>query len=146
MRYVKEIATAAVAVMLVLAAGAPAQAAVPAAAVDNSHYRGLWFNDNHESTRRCIVWRESRGEYGAVSRTGKYRGAYQFSPELTVGVTWMMQPEVRKERGKDGLLLMRKLRSTPMNRWEPYWQDRAFWTVWRHGKGKQHWNSTRHRC
>jgi hypothetical protein len=151
-QYGKKISAAVLATALIMIGGiwsAPAAASkpqTPRAAVDNSTYRGLWFNEKDEHIRRCIIRRESNGLYDAVSRTGKYRGAYQMSPELGVGVTWMMQPEVREELGTEGLELMRKLRVTPVNKWDPYWQDRAFWTVWRYGKGKHHWDSTRNRC
>ena len=26
--------------------------------------------------------------------------------------------------------------------WNRYWQDRAFWTIWRKGKGSFHWRHT----
>ena len=47
-----------------------------------SLYQGRWYTERHNETRVCIRHRESRHEYAAVSSTGKYRGAYQFSPEL----------------------------------------------------------------
>jgi hypothetical protein len=58
----------------------------------------------------------------------------------------MMQPEVRKEMGDAGLDLIQKLRKKPMNKWNRYWQDRAFWTVWKKGEGRSHWRSGKGRC
>ena len=57
-----------------------------------------------------------------------------------------MQREVKKEMGSAAVDLVQKLRKTPMNQWNRYWQDRAFWTVWRNGNGKHHWNAGRGRC
>jgi hypothetical protein len=109
-----------------------------------SLYQGKWHMPKREKLRRCISKAESRHNYRA-GRGGFYRGAYQFSPALSRGVTWMMQPEVRKEMGKDGLRLIQKLRDKPMNKWNRYWQDRAFWTIWAKGTGKKHW-PTRRMC
>ena len=47
--------------------------------------------------------------------------------------------------GKDGVRLIKKLRKKPMNKWNRYWQDRAFWTIWAKGTGKKHW-PTRKMC
>ena len=109
-----------------------------------SLYQGKWHMPKREKLRKCISKAESRHNYRA-GRGGFYRGAYQFSPALSRGVTWMMQPEVRKEMGKDGLRLIQKLRKKPMNKWNRYWQDRAFWTIWAKGTGKKHW-PTRRMC
>ena len=104
-----------------------------------SLYQGKWYMPNKEAVRKCIIDRESNFHYKAVSRGGIYRGAYQMNRALAVGVSWMMQREVRKEMGADGLKLVRALRSTKTHLWNRYWQDRAFWTVWRKGKGSRHW-------
>ena len=109
-----------------------------------SLYQGKWHMPKREKLRKCISKAESRHHYRA-GRGGFYRGAYQFSPALARGVTWMMQPEVRKEMGKDGVRLIKKLRKKPMNKWNRYWQDRAFWTIWAKGTGKKHW-PTRKLC
>ena len=109
-----------------------------------SLYQGKWHMPKREKLRKCISKAESRHNYRA-GRGSFYRGAYQFSPTLSRGVTWMMQLEVKKEMGKDGVLLVKKLRDKPMNKWNRYWQDRAFWTIWAKGKGKHHW-PTRKNC
>ena len=106
-----------------------------------SLYQGRWYVKKHNAARVCIRNRESRHDYRAVSSTGKYRGAYQFSPELTVGAGWMIQRELR-ETGtpkREAFRIGRLLREHPMNQWAPYWQDVAFWIVWRKGKGRSHW-------
>jgi hypothetical protein len=97
-----------------------------------------------EKLRKCISKSESHHHYKA-GRGGYYRGAYQFSTSLARGVTWMMQSEVKKEMGEAGVSLVKKLRKKPMNKWNRYWQDRAFWTIWAKGKGKHHW-PTRKGC
>jgi hypothetical protein len=111
-----------------------------------SLYRGKWYMPKKERVRRCIIDRESNFDYEAVSRGGTYRGAYQFNRALAIGASWMMQREVRKEMGAEGLKLVRALRKTKTHKWNRYWQDRAFWTVWRKGDGRSHWGSGGARC
>jgi hypothetical protein len=110
-----------------------------------SLYQGKWFMPNREDLRKCISKVESHHQYKAGS--GRYyRGAYQFSKSLAQGVTWMMQAEVKDEMGDSGVDLIKELRKTPMNEWNRYWQDRAFWTIWDEGKGKNHWSAAKARC
>jgi hypothetical protein len=77
-----------------------------------------------------------------------YYGTYQFSSAFQNGVPYMMAKESKAT--KDGL---RKealsLRSKAINKWNRYWQDRAFFTVLNfNGKwtGKHHWNGGRWHC
>lgn len=118
--------------------------------IEKSLYRGRYFKPSVERERRCIMQRESGGRYWAVSPTGKYRGAYQVSPDLARGVTWMMLPEHKKIMGpRAAREAMAKLRKKPMNTWPRYWQDAAFHTVmnWEHtGSGGSHWAGTRVGC
>ncbi|MDD2858348.1 MAG: hypothetical protein PHU75_06670 [Candidatus Nanopelagicales bacterium] len=107
--------------------------------VMESLYRGKWFNAKDEDTRRCIARKETGGNYESVSAGGLYRGAYQMSKALAVGAAWMMLDEVRKELGAEAAATVADLRSTPVQRWNRYWQDRAFWTIWRNGAGSSHW-------
>jgi hypothetical protein len=108
-----------------------------------SMHRGARYAPKHERLRKCIRQRESNNFYNAVSRTGTYRGAYQFSPALTVGAAWMIQKQLRATHGKQvAVEIGRALRSAPMNQWAIYWQDRAFWTIWNNGKGRKHWAAT----
>ena len=109
-----------------------------------SLYQGKWFMPGREGVRRCIVLRESHANYRATN--GTYHGAYQMSSALAVGATWMMQKEVKKEMGDEGVRMLRALRGMTPNNWNRYWQDRAFWTIWRNGAGSQHWSGGAHSC
>lgn len=109
-----------------------------------SLYQGRHYVERHNHKRVCVRQRESKHDYRAVSRTGRYRGAYQFSPELAVGAAWMIQRELI-HTGEDRSMARRigyQLRSHPMNQWAPYWQDFAFWIVWDSGEGRSHWDAT----
>jgi hypothetical protein len=103
-----------------------------------SLYTGKWFKPGKEDVRRCIMDRESNFNYRA--NNGTYFGAYQMSAPLAVGATWMMQREIRKEFGQEGMDIVQALRKLTPDKWNRYWQDRAFWTIWRDGEGKQHWH------
>lgn len=111
-----------------------------------SLYRGKWYMPNREDRRKCIAKREAHHNYKAVSAGGIYRGAYQFSGPLARGASWMMQAEVKKEMGEAGVDLVQQLRKTPMNQWNRYWQDRAFWTIWANGRGAKHWHGGSKNC
>jgi hypothetical protein len=82
----------------------------------------------------CVAQRESEGKPSVVSHTGKYRGKYQFSPELA--------PEPRKYAAR--------LRVTPMNRWHEHVQDAAFIHTLNHNgvkwSGMRHWSGGRWSC
>ena len=109
-----------------------------------SLYQGKWFMASAEGIRRCIILRESHANYQATN--GTYHGAYQMSRELGVGATWMMQKEVRREMGEEGVRILEALRELTPNKWNRYWQDRAFWTIWRNGAGSKHWAGGAHNC
>jgi murein DD-endopeptidase MepM/ murein hydrolase activator NlpD len=97
-----------------------------------SAYIGKYYNSRFERTRRCIVRRESGGNYRISSPGGRYRGAYQFNAGLA-------RATARKMGRKD-------LAGKPISSWSRFEQDKAFWVVWNHGRGAGHWRSTRHRC
>jgi len=103
-----------------------------------SLYQGKWYRAGREDTRRCIMDRESNFNYRAVG-AGMYFGAYQMSAALARGATFMMQAEVAREMGDEGVALVKALRQSSPNSWNRYWQDRAFWTIWRGGEGAGHW-------
>ncbi len=109
-----------------------------------SLYTGKWYQPKAESVRRCIMSRESHFNYRASN--GTYHGAYQMSSALARGATWMMQKEVRKEMGDEGVAIVKALRKVAPNNWNRYWQDRAFWTIWRDGSGAGHWRGGAHSC
>lgn len=109
----------------------------------SSLHRGSVYAPRHEKIRRCIRARESDNEYRSVSKTGRYRGAYQFSPALKNGAAWMIQKQLRASHGKKiAVEIGQLLREHPMNQWSIYWQDRAFWTIWNMGEGRKHWKAT----
>lgn len=111
-----------------------------------SLYQGKWYMPKKEAVRRCIIDRESNFHYKAVSRGGIYRGAYQMNRALARGVSWMMQKEMRKEMGAEGVKLAKALRSTKTHLWNRYMQDRAFWRVWALGEGSRHWGAGARMC
>lgn len=115
-----------------------------------SLYRGKYYRSSVEKRRKCIVIRESSARYNAVNPTRKYRGAYQVSPELARGVTWMMLKEHKTLLGEErAKRILERLRKSPMNTWPRYWQDAAFSTIhnWeRTGAGAAHWAGGRWRC
>ena len=110
--------------------------------VQDSLYKGKWYRPEDEDTRRCIVKRETGGNYTSVSAGGLYRGAYQMSRSLAVGATWMMHTDVSKDLGDDSAALVPALRDAPTQTWNRYWQDRAFWTIWHDGDGAGHWRGS----
>jgi hypothetical protein len=97
-----------------------------------SAYIGKYYNSRYERTRRCIVRRESGGNYRIASPGGRYRGAYQFNAGLARATAYKM--------GR------RDLAWKPISSWSRFEQDKAFWVVWNHGRGASHWRSSRHRC
>jgi len=118
--------------------------------IEPSRYTGAFFRPHLEERRKCIVKRESEGRYKVISAGGGYFGAYQMSPELGRGATWMMLPEHKEllgpERAKEVLAQLREL---PVNEWPRYWQDAAFSTVhnWEGtGSGASHWRGGRWSC
>lgn len=104
-----------------------------------SLYRGKWFDAKWESTRKCIMTRESHQSYHAENRSSSAKGAYQFlDNSWRDGLVFMMLKESKKT--KDGLRNeLKKLFDKPIQKWNRYYQDRAFYTAWRHGEGKKHW-------
>jgi hypothetical protein len=117
--------------------------------VEPSLYRGAYYRASVEPKRQCVAKRESEGFYDVVSHDG-YFGAYQMSPALAKGATWMMLKEHKTLLGEDvAKRVLAKLRRTPVNEWPRYWQDAAFSTVynWKHtGSGAKHWRGGRWHC
>lgn len=94
-----------------------------------SAYVGKKYKKRYERTRRCIVRKESGGNYRIKSRTGKYRGAYQFNAHLAAHTARRMgRPDLARK---------------PINTWSRFHQDKAFWLVWNNGKGRSHWPTAR---
>jgi len=103
-----------------------------------SLYQGKWYMPGKEDVRKCIMDRESNFSYKAVG-AGTYFGAYQMNAGLARGATYTMEKEVAKELGAEAVAIVKALRKTTPNNWNRYWQDRAFWTIWRNGDGAGHW-------
>lgn len=102
---------------------------------ETSLYQGKWYKKRYERTRKCIMKRESHYNYKAANRSSTARGAYQFlDSQWRVSLTHMLMPE-HKDRKQE----VRALRDKPIHKWNRYWQDAAFFTVYRHGKGAKHW-------
>ena len=97
--------------------------------VRSSAYVGKYFRTRYEGTRKCIVRKESGGNYRIASRTGKYRGAYQFNSNLARSTA--------RKMGRSDLV------NKPFNRWSRFEQDKAFWVVWNNGRGRGHWPTAR---
>ena len=119
--------------------------------VEPSLYRGRFFDASKESIRRCIVKRESEGQYDVRGGGGdRYFGAYQISDALADGATHMMLKEHKKILGKEtARSLMKQLRAMPPNARPRYWQDAAFSTVYNWespGSGARHWAGGRRHC
>ena len=105
-----------------------------------SAYTGKWYAQKWEPIRKCISQRESRHNYRARSSISTAAGAYQFlDSQWRVSLTHMMMREARTQSERQDI---KKLRHSPINEWSRYWQDRAFYTAFRHGKGAKHWAPT----
>lgn len=113
---------------------------------ESSLYQGKWYSPRWENTRECIMHRESRHNYRAANKSSSARGAYQFlDSQWRDGLVWMMLKESKQE--KDGLSdSIKMLRDKPIHAWSRYYQDRAFFTAWRHAEGKKHWALQGSRC
>jgi hypothetical protein len=111
-----------------------------------SLYTGLHYDSKWAGVRKCIQHRESRHNYRARSSISTASGAYQFlDSKWRVSLTHMMIQESRATR--DGLIEdIKALRDKPIEKWNRYYQDRAFFTAWDNGRGADHWNQTRHGC
>ena len=107
----------------------------------SQHYHKKW-----AGIRKCIMHRESRYNYRARGTISTASGAYQFlDSQWRVSLTYMMIKESRAT--KDGLIDdIKDLRAKPIQTWNRYYQDRAFYTAWDNGRGADHWNQTRHGC
>jgi hypothetical protein len=103
--------------------------------VRESTYTGKHYSAQWERWRTCVVARESRDNPRAANRSSSARGLYQFLDNAwRTSLTHMLMPEHRDERAT-----VKALRTKPIHHWPRYWQDAAFWTVLRHGKGAHHW-------
>ena len=111
-----------------------------------SLYTGQHYQSKWAGVRKCIMHRESRSNYRARGTISTASGAYQFlDSQWRISLTYMMIRESRSTA--DGLISdIKELRNHPIQEWNRYWQDRAFYTAWDNGRGADHWNQTRHKC
>jgi hypothetical protein len=116
--------------------------AIHGATVQPSEYTGHLYVHQDEPIRKCIVHRESNNHPTSVSRGG-HGGLYQMTPALWHGAVWMMRMDKHDPITKAQRL---KLQAIPIWHASRYWQTRAFWTIWRDGKGAQHWAGGRWSC
>ena len=109
---------------------------------ETSLYRGTWWRPQYAEFRECVMRRESHFNYTAKNRTSSASGAYQFlDKRWRRGLVYMMLAESR--RTNDGLVeRIKPLFKIPISQWDRYFQDRAFYTAYAHGKGAAHWAMT----
>lgn len=119
----------------------PIQVSTQAIGYAESSYQGKWYHHKWEKVRKCIMYHESRYNYKAANKTSSARGAYQFlDRSWRDGLVWMMLDEGGNVKE------IKHLRDIPINKWNRYYQDRAFFTAWQHGDGKKHWSLQAQRC
>jgi len=110
-----------------------------------SEYHGKWYAKRWEPLRKCIMFHESRYNYNARGGPSSAQGAYQFLKAWHVSLTYMMIKESKTT--DDGLISeIRALRGKPIHSWSRYYQDRSFFTAFRHGAGAKHWSLQEQRC
>lgn len=127
---VRRALVAAVLSTALLVAGAPTVSADTSrsrgiASMPSTSYWGKYYDARSERARKCILYRESRGKYGIVNRRSGAAGGYQFMRRTSNAVAKMM--------GRRDLI------GVPANRWSKKTQDRAFFTLYNHGRGRSHW-------
>lgn len=113
--------------------GAPAPThASSISEIPASKYRGKYYNPRYEWIRKCVVYRESRNHLRVVNRYSGAGGLYQFLPSTARVVARRMH--------RPDLVWVHP------SRWSRKAQDRAFWVLWNHGKGRSHWYSRTRPC
>lgn len=93
---------------------------------------GAGYNPQWENVRKCIVNRESHGNYAAKNRYSSAAGAYQFILGTSNSIAKMM--------GRSDLV------GTSARYWSKIDQDHAFWVLWKNGKGRSNWNYPPKQC
>ena len=92
---------------------------------DSLYTHQSYYMPKKEGIRKCIMHRESRGNYRADGSGGS--GAYSF-----IQSTWDHYASLA---GFDNAVGVRP------NKVRKYVQDAVFWRTFNHGKGKWHWSS-----
>jgi hypothetical protein len=105
----------------------PADADVP-----TTNYRGVHYAKKWEPFRKCVVKRESKGDYQARNPRSSAAGAYQFlANKWRDSLVWMLLPEFGAN--------VRILNTVPLHKWPALYQDAAFFTVVATQNGWRHW-------
>lgn len=104
-----------------------------------STYTGKYYDKRFEQYRLCVVQRESGGYY--TESSSGFIGAYQFSYSLSGQALSAMRAEIGDLYGNAGLSALARLDGQPMYKWNRFWQDAAFWTIFDGGRGWSHWSS-----
>lgn len=100
--------------------------------VPSTEYRGTHYARKWEPFRRCVVHRESRGDYRARNPRSSAAGAYQFlASQWRDSLVWMLMPEFGNN--------VRVLWRVPLHKWPALYQDAAFFTVVAQRGGWRHW-------
>jgi hypothetical protein len=96
--------------------------------IQPSAYTGRYYRSAYEGFRRCVVHRESRGDYTVRNSSSGASGAYQFLLSTSNEVARMMdRPD---------------LVGRPAGTWTRAEQDQAFYTLYDHGRGASHWGGS----
>lgn len=95
--------------------------------INDSQWTGKFYVQAAEPFRKCVIARESGGDYQADGPYGS--GAYQF-----IQSTWDHYADLA---GMSRWVGVRPAKAPEIV------QDRVFWRTYWHGKGKHHW-SARH--
>jgi hypothetical protein len=106
----------------------PSRPTTNVSGIQDSAYTGAYYNAAHEATRKCIVKKESSGNYGVVG-AGRYHGAYQFAVGTSNSAATKM--------GRGDLV------GVPASKWTRAEQDEAFWVTWNNGAGRGNWPTAR---
>jgi len=118
--------------------------------LQDSAYKGKFYNKSQERVRKCIGQREGRFHYWGTGGNGLYQSTYQMTAPLIKGAAWMMGPELRHMFGvTQGNTIQKKLLHTQGKNWHRFYMDMAFYTVanWHSmGKGLHHWKGGRYTC
>ena len=109
---------------MILEAALAAVMATGPSDMPDSLYQGRWYVAKAEPFRKCVMHRESRGNYRADGPYGS--GAYQF-----IQSTWDHYADLA---GLDEYVGVRPYKAPKRV------QDRVFWRTYWKGKGKHHWS------
>jgi len=119
--------------------------------IKDSAYKGKFYlKGRFEPYRKCVAFREGRGQYWGTGSHGLYQSTYQMTAPLVRGAAWMMGPELRRMFGvKQGNVIQYRLLHTKGSKWSRFYMDMGFYTIlnWKGpGEGDKHWHGGRYGC